>query len=95
MAFIAKDLVESKFVPCIQLEEVQNFFFYEAQLKQVKEFHLMIKAKMDNYNAIEEFIKFNHNYQLLQIIKLDITAGLQSTLIGFMVIGILLLCRLK
>ena len=36
----------------------------------------MIKAASKNYKLIEESIKLNHNYQLPQIIKLDITGGL-------------------
>jgi len=40
----------------------------------------MIKALSDNYNEIEKSIKLNHNYQLPQIIKLDITDGLPEYL---------------
>jgi periplasmic divalent cation tolerance protein len=73
---IAKTLLKSKLVACIQLDEVESFFCYEEEYRQEKEFRLIIKALSDNYSAVEELIKFNHNYQLPQIIKLDITDGL-------------------
>ncbi|MDP4832257.1 MAG: divalent-cation tolerance protein CutA [Rickettsiaceae bacterium] len=77
---IAKTLVESKLAACVQLDEVQSFFYYEAKVEQEKEIRLFIKAPSDNYKSIEKSIKFNHNYQLPQIIKLDITDGLPQYL---------------
>jgi len=77
---IAKTLIENKLVACVQMDEVQSFFNYEGRLEKTKEFRLMIKANSDNYNAIERAIRVNHNYQLPQIIKLDITAGLPEYL---------------
>jgi periplasmic divalent cation tolerance protein len=77
---IAKTLVKTKLAACVQLDEVQSFFCYEERVKQTKEIRLFIKAPSDNYKSIEESIKFNHNYQLPQIIKLDITDGLPQYL---------------
>ena len=77
---IAKTLIEDKLAACVQLDRVQSFFHHEAGVKQAKEIRLFVKAPSDNYKAIEESIKLNHNYQLPQIIKLDITAGLPEYL---------------
>ena len=77
---IARTLIETELAACVQLDEVQSFFYHEAEYRQAKEIRLFIKAPTDNYKAIEESIKFNHNYQLPQIIKLDITAGLPEYL---------------
>ncbi|MDG1436719.1 MAG: divalent-cation tolerance protein CutA [Rickettsiaceae bacterium] len=52
----------------------------ERSVKEAEEIRLFIKAPIDNYKAIEESIKLNHNYQLPQIIKLDITDGLPEYL---------------
>ena len=75
---IAKTLIERKLAACVQLDEVVSFFCYEAESSETKEFRLMIKASSDNYKAIEESIKFNHNYQLPQIIRLDVADGLSE-----------------
>jgi len=77
---IAKTLLEGKLAACVQLEDIQSCFCYEGKYKQIKEVRLSIKASSDNYDAIEKSIRFNHNYQLPQIIKLDITAGLSEYL---------------
>lgn len=77
---IARTLIKTELAACVQLDEVQSLFYYEAEYRQAKEIRLFIKAPTDNYKAIEESIKFNHNYQLPQIIKLDITAGLPEYL---------------
>jgi periplasmic divalent cation tolerance protein len=72
--------LKTSLVACVQMDEVQSFFYYEEQVEQEKEIRLFIKALSDNYKNIEKSIKFNHNYQLPQIIKLDITDGLPQYL---------------
>ena len=71
-SLIARTLLETKLAACVQIDKVESFFYYEASYRQTNEFRLMIKAPSDNYRKIAESIKSNHNYQLPQIIKLDI-----------------------
>jgi periplasmic divalent cation tolerance protein len=73
---IAKTLIECRLAACVQIGSVESFFFYDQECCKANEFRLTIKARSDNYKVIEESIKQNHNYQLPQIIKLDITNGL-------------------
>lgn len=75
-SLIAETLLKDKIAACVQIDKVESFFYYEASYRQTNEFRLMIKALSDNYKLIEESIKFNHSYQLPQIIKLDIVDGL-------------------
>lgn len=75
-SLIAETLLKDKLAACVQIDKVESFFYYEASYRQTNEFRLMIKALSDNYKLIEESIKFNHSYQLPQIIKLDIVDGL-------------------
>ena len=77
---IAKNLIQSKLAACVQIDNVHSFFCYKEELSSQKEWRLWIKAKNDNYGEIELSIKNNHNYQLPQIIKLDITDGLTNYL---------------
>ena len=73
---IAQTLVDKKLSACVQIDKVTSFFEYNGACKQVGEFRLMIKSASENYKRIEQLIKINHEYQLPQIIKLDITDGL-------------------
>lgn len=75
---IAKNLTQSKLAACVQVDKVVSFFIYNEKPYQENEFRLMIKAKSSNYKNIEESIKFYHNYQIPQIIKLDIADGLNE-----------------
>jgi periplasmic divalent cation tolerance protein len=77
---IAQRLIENKLAACVQLDEVESFFYQEGGVKRGQEIRLFIKAPAGNYDLIEEAIKQDHNYQLPQIIKLDITAGSQEYL---------------
>lgn len=77
---IAKTLTENKLAACVQMDRVESFFVYEAKNERQKEFRLLIKARSDSYQAIEESILSKHNYQLPQIIMLDVAAGLPEYL---------------
>ena len=72
---IAKILIHKKIVACVQIDNVKSFFYYQSKCREDLEFRLMIKAPSRNYNTIERVIKSEHNYQLPQIIKFDITDG--------------------
>lgn len=73
---IAKKLIESKLAACVQIDDVHSFFYYDQKPMNAKEVRLWIKANNDNYKFIEDFIKLHHNYQLPQIVKIDVTDGL-------------------
>ena len=75
---IGKSLVESKLAACVQVDKVISFFIYDKKTFKENEFRLMIKAKSSNYKVIEKSIKLIHNYKVPQIIKLDITDGLDE-----------------
>lgn len=77
---IARNLINNKLAACVQLDEVRSFFYHGEGVKEEKEIRLFIKAPTDNYDLIEESIKRDHNYQLPQIIKLDIATGSQNYL---------------
>ncbi|RTK93613.1 MAG: divalent-cation tolerance protein CutA [Rickettsiales bacterium] len=75
---ISAILTQSKLAACVQVDKVVSFFIYDEKTCKENEFRLMIKAKSSNYKNIEESIKLNHNYQIPEIIKLDITDGLNE-----------------
>jgi periplasmic divalent cation tolerance protein len=77
---IARELINSKLAACVQLDQVQSFFYHDDGMQKEKEIRLIIKAPTINYDRIEAAIKRDHNYQLPQIIKLDITAGSEEYL---------------
>jgi periplasmic divalent cation tolerance protein len=75
---LAKVLIESGLAACVQMDDVSSFFYFAGSLREGKEYRLMIKALSSNYDLIERKIQEHHNYDLPQIIKLEITAGLSQ-----------------
>ena len=73
-------LLEANLAACIQVDNIVSYFKWEGKISSVPEYRIMIKAKSDNYNTIEKMITDTHNYDLPQIIKLDIQDGLPAYL---------------
>ncbi|WP_341754173.1 divalent-cation tolerance protein CutA [Candidatus Tisiphia endosymbiont of Dioctria rufipes] len=77
---ITTNLLEANLAACIQVDNIVSYFKWESKISSVLEYRIVIKAKSDNYNTIEKVITDIHNYDLPQIIKLDIQDGLFSYL---------------
>ncbi|WP_425364124.1 divalent-cation tolerance protein CutA [Candidatus Tisiphia endosymbiont of Hybos culiciformis] len=73
-------LLEANLAACIQVDNIVSYFKWEGKISSVPEYRIMVKAKSDNYNIIEKMIIDIHNYDLPQIIKLDIQDGLPAYL---------------
>ncbi|WP_250311607.1 divalent-cation tolerance protein CutA [Rickettsia endosymbiont of Oedothorax gibbosus] len=73
-------LLKANLAACIQVDNIVSYFKWEGKISSVPEFRIVVKAKSDNYNAIEKMIIDIHNYDLPQIIKLDIQDGLSAYL---------------
>ncbi|RYE06631.1 MAG: divalent-cation tolerance protein CutA [Rickettsiaceae bacterium] len=72
---IASKLVEKNLAKCVQIDRVSSYFRWENKISVTEEFRLTIKTQAKNYLSIEEYIIKNHNYQLPQIISIDVSEG--------------------
>ncbi|WP_341787934.1 divalent-cation tolerance protein CutA [Rickettsia endosymbiont of Cantharis rufa] len=77
---IASILLESNIAACIQIDDVKSYFRWCGRVTLETEYKLVIKAKTSNYNGIENKLLVIHNYELPQIIKINIDCGLQKYL---------------
>lgn len=77
---IASILVKDDLAACIHIDEIESFYKWECKLENSKEFRLIIKAASSKYEEIEKVILQNHNYDLPEIVKLNIDGGLASYL---------------
>ncbi|MCC8376804.1 MAG: divalent cation tolerance protein CutA [Rickettsia endosymbiont of Graphium doson] len=77
---IASLLLELDLAACIQIDDVKSYFKWEKKVNFEKEYRIVIKAKSSNYKKIENKILEVHNYELPQIIKINIDCGLQKSL---------------
>ncbi|HJD55865.1 MAG TPA: divalent cation tolerance protein CutA [Rickettsia endosymbiont of Pyrocoelia pectoralis] len=77
---ITNVLLESNLAACIQIDDVKSYFKWNKKIAFEKEYRLIIKAKSSNYVEIEAKILEIHNYELPQIIKINIDCGFQKYL---------------
>ena len=71
-------LLEQKLAACIQVQEVNSFFFWKGEVNKEKEFLLLIKTKHSLYANVEKCIKENHSYEVPEIIELPVINGSQA-----------------
>lgn len=77
---IAFVLLELNLADCIQIDDVKSYFRWDNKVASEKEYRLVIKTKSSNYNEIENKLLEIHNYELPQIIKINIDYGFQKYL---------------
>ncbi|MFY9589392.1 divalent-cation tolerance protein CutA [Rickettsia endosymbiont of Halotydeus destructor] len=74
---ITSTLLELNLAGCVQIDNVKSYFKWEGNIVSEDEHRILIKANSDNYQKIEEVIVKIHNYEVPQIIKIDIDDGLK------------------
>ncbi|HJD58976.1 MAG TPA: divalent-cation tolerance protein CutA [Rickettsia endosymbiont of Ceroptres masudai] len=77
---IASVLLELNLAACIQIDDVKSYFRWDGRVTLETEYRLVIKTKSSNYNEIENKLLEIHNYELPQIIKINIDYGFQKYL---------------
>lgn len=77
---ITSTLIKENLAACVQVDNVVSHFKWQDKISSEPEFRIVIKAKSANYDKIEKIIISLHNYDIPQIIKLDIQDGLPAYL---------------
>ena len=77
---MAEALIETNLASCVQMDNITSIYKWNGKTTSSSEFRLMIKAKSNNYNQIQDLLVTMHNYEVPEIIKLDIADGLTSYL---------------
>jgi periplasmic divalent cation tolerance protein len=73
---IARELVKLRLAKCVQIDKVSSVYEWMDEIEECQEYRLMIKAPNEHLKAIEKKVVELHNYDLPQIIILDIQGGL-------------------
>ena len=77
---IANLLLETRAVACVQMIPIVSMYRWKGKVERANEILLSIKTTDALYPRVEELIRQNHSYEVPQIVKLPITAGLQEYL---------------
>ncbi len=75
---LAKILIEQGLSACVQISEILSLYKWSKKVCKNNEFLVNIKTNELNFKKIEKIIKKNHEYDLPQIISVDISSSSQE-----------------
>jgi periplasmic divalent cation tolerance protein len=78
-ASLARGIVEAKLAACVQiLPQMTSVYFWEGKVQTEPEHLLLLKTLEEKFDALSEFIRKNHSYDVPEIVALraeDVSAG--------------------
>lgn len=77
---IASALVESELAACVTIIPVQSIYKWLGEINHDQEWQLIIKTKLEQFQALSNKVIELHSYEVPEIIALPIVAGSQSYL---------------
>jgi periplasmic divalent cation tolerance protein len=72
---LAEQLIVAELAACVQITEVSSVYRWEGKIQKEHEFLLIIKGRSDLFPRLQAFILAHHDYDLPELIKLDIVDG--------------------
>ena len=72
---LAEQLIANELAACVQIAEVFSVYRWDGKIQREREFLLMIKGRSDLFPRLQAFILAHHDYELPELIKLDIVDG--------------------
>ncbi|CUS48211.1 MAG: periplasmic divalent cation tolerance protein [Idiomarinaceae bacterium HL-53] len=78
---IASGLIKERLAACVQiLPQMQSFYHWQGKVESASEYLLLIKTNTSQYSTVESYIQITHEYQVPEIIAIDISHGLPQYL---------------
>jgi periplasmic divalent cation tolerance protein len=78
---LARRLVEARLAACVNvMSPCLSVYRWQGQLNEDGEVPVFIKARADQYDRLEAFVRAHHPYELPELVALDITHGLPGYL---------------
>jgi periplasmic divalent cation tolerance protein len=77
---IAGVLLEKRAAACVQMTPIVSLYHWKGKVERDNEVRLLIKTTDALYPRVESLIRENHSYEVPQIVKLQISAGLPEYL---------------
>lgn len=69
-------LVENRLAACVQILPIRSFYAWKGEICRDEERLLLIKTRASLYWDIEAFIVQNHPYETPEIVRCEISGGL-------------------
>lgn len=73
---LGEGLVEAHLAAsCSVVPTVHSFYYWEGQLKREHEALLLVKTVESRAQAVQEYVRANHSYELPEILQVAIESG--------------------
>ena len=72
--------LEERLAACIQTLPVASYYVWKGAIARDAEHLLLFKAKSADFPALEALIRAGHDYEIPEILKLDVAAASQAYL---------------
>jgi periplasmic divalent cation tolerance protein len=72
---LAKILLTQKLAACVQFSSIKSMYFWEEKIANTNEILVSIKSKNSFYKLIEKTIKEHHEYEIPQILCIEVNQG--------------------
>lgn len=69
---MARELVDRKLAACAQITEIESFYRWDGDVRNDREFRLMLKTTQDHYACVAAAVKALHPYDLPAIFSVEI-----------------------
>jgi periplasmic divalent cation tolerance protein len=78
---ISQALLNQKLIACANIVgPVSSHFHWDGKVEQAEEFLVLMKSRLDLFDAISEQVKALHSYEVPEIVALPIVAGSKTYL---------------
>ena len=74
-AEIARHVVAAGLAACVQIQTVRSIYRWKGQVEEAHEVRLEMKARAQDYAALEAAIRAAHPYEIPEILRFDIAGG--------------------
>jgi len=78
---LGEGLVEARLAACCSVvPTVHSFYYWEGQLKREHEALLLVKTVESRAQAVQDYVRANHSYEVPEIVQIAIEGGLPAYL---------------
>lgn len=78
---LAQGLIAARLAACVNIVPgVVSIYSWQGQIETAEERLLLIKTRRSSFDAVRDYVRTNHSYELPEIIAIPIMAGLPEYL---------------
>ncbi|WP_422489085.1 divalent-cation tolerance protein CutA [Endozoicomonas sp. ALE010] len=76
----ARAIIEQRLAACVQSSPIHSHYRWDGEVQSDPEVLLRIKTTCERYQALEQYLKAEHSYDVPQVIQIPIENGLPEYL---------------